>query len=56
MSNIGYVYILRNPAMEGIFKIGKADDVQKRINELSSSTGVPMPFECEFAMKVENPY
>jgi hypothetical protein len=42
----GSVYILTNPAMPGLIKIGKTTrSVEARISELWS-TGVPLPFEC----------
>ena len=49
MSNI--VYVLTNPAMPGIVKIGKTnrDGPQVRMNELYT-TGVPLPFECAIAI------
>lgn len=41
----GYVYILKNPSMPGLLKIGKTTrSVQQRANELWQ-TGVPTPFE-----------
>lgn len=51
MPNI--VYVLTNPAMPGIVKIGMTDrdDVQLRMAELYS-TGVPLPFECIAALEV----
>lgn len=53
MSNI--VYVLTNPAMPGIVKIGKTnrDNPQVRMNELYS-TGVPLPFECAIAIETED--
>ncbi len=53
MSNI--VYVLTNPAMPGIVKIGKTnrDDPQVRMNELYS-TGVPLPFECAIAVDTDD--
>ena len=53
MPNI--VYVLTNPAMPGIVKIGMTDrdDVQRRMNELYS-TGVPLPFECVIARQIED--
>lgn len=43
----GYVYILSNPSMPGIFKIGKTTrSVEQRCNELWQ-TGVPTPFGVE---------
>ena len=52
MPNI--VYVLTNPAMPGMVKIGMTDraDVQRRMNELYS-TGVPLPFECTIARQIE---
>jgi hypothetical protein len=44
----GYIYILSNPTMKGLLKIGLSTrSVQERIAELSSATGVPTPFELE---------
>jgi phage FluMu protein Com len=44
----GYIYILSNPRMPGLVKIGLSTrDVQERIEELTSATGVPVPFELE---------
>lgn len=51
----GIVYVLTNPAMPGIVKIGKTarDSVDARLNELYS-TGVPVPFECAYAARVSD--
>ncbi|MFC4994263.1 GIY-YIG nuclease family protein [Rubritalea tangerina] len=51
----GIVYVLTNPVMDGLVKIGKTsrDEVQTRLNELYS-TGVPVPFECAYAARVED--
>lgn len=50
-----FVYVLTNPAMPGIVKIGYTDqsDVNVRIAQLYTS-GVPVPFEVAYAVKVEN--
>ncbi len=52
MPNI--VYVLTNPAMQGIVKIGMTDKakVQHRMRDLYS-TGVPLPFECVIAREIE---
>ena len=52
MPNI--VYVLTNPAMPDIVKIGMTDreDVQRRMAELYS-TGVPFPFDCVIARQIE---
>lgn len=45
-SNYGFVYVLRNICMPGIYKIGMTDRApSQRAEELSSSTSVPMPFD-----------
>jgi T5orf172 domain len=51
----GIVYILTNPAMPGIVKIGLTTrgDLKQRLNELYT-TGVPVPFDCVFACDVDN--
>ena len=50
MSNIVYIFI--NQSMPDIVKIGITDNVERRVKELSGSTGVPLPFECYYAVKV----
>jgi len=49
----GIVYLLTNPVMPGLVKIGMTaqEDIDKRMKELYT-TGVPVPFECQFACKV----
>ena len=51
----GIVYLLTNPVMPGLVKIGMTaqEDINKRMKELYT-TGVPVPFECQFACKVKN--
>lgn len=48
-------FLLTNPIMPGIIKIGKTnqEDVKLRMAQLYT-TGVPLPFECEYAAKVKN--
>jgi len=55
MDDSGILYVLTNPLMPGLVKIGctKAP-VEERIKELSSGTGVPVAFMCHFAAKVDN--
>jgi hypothetical protein len=52
----GIVYVLSNPAMPGLLKIGHTtqEDINIRLGQLYS-TGVPVPFQLEFACRVENP-
>lgn len=49
----GFIYLLVNPAMPGILKIGKtARPPATRVVELSGATGVPVPFELLFDVRV----
>ncbi len=47
----GTVYVLKNEAMPGYIKIGKAKDLKQRIACLDTS-GIPLPFECFYARRV----
>jgi hypothetical protein len=54
-SKQGIVYLLSNPAMPGIIKIGftARENLDDRLQELFN-TSVPVPFECEYACKVND--
>ena len=50
----GYVYILTNPSMPGLVKVGKTTITpNKRMGELHS-TGVPTPFQLECSISVND--
>lgn len=52
----GWVYVLSNPCMPGIFKIGMTTtNPELRARELSSATGVPAPFKLEAAFYSHRP-
>ncbi len=45
MDDNGYIYVLMNPSMPNLVKIGKTTrNSEERAKELSSTTGVPTPF------------
>jgi hypothetical protein len=52
-SPLEIVYVLTNPAMPGLVKIGSTtqNEVDVRMKQLFS-TGVPVPFDCVFACRV----
>ena len=55
MSNKGYIYVLINPSLKGMVKIGKTTrDSEERAKELSNSTGVPTPFTVAYEVFVED--
>jgi hypothetical protein len=49
----GIVYILKNEAMPGYVKVGMTTDLKQRISSLDTS-GVPLPFECYYARRVDD--
>jgi hypothetical protein len=54
-NDVQIIYILTNPAMPGIIKVGITgqSDVEGRMKQLYT-TGVPVPFECNYACKVKD--
>lgn len=54
-STAGYIYLLVNPSMEGLVKIGKTKrDPHDRVKELGTATGIPTPFILVFDMHVDD--
>ncbi len=55
MPEYSIVYVLANPAMPGLVKIGRTsqDETATRLSQLYT-TGVPVPFELKFACRVQN--
>lgn len=52
----GWVYILSNECMPGIYKIGMTThEPENRAKEISQGTGIPMPFVVERAYFSEDP-
>ncbi len=52
---MSYVYILINEAMPGLIKIGRTTtSVKQRISELNAPAGIPLPFTCYYAARVED--
>ena len=50
----GIVYVLTNPAMPGLVKIGQTgNEIANRLRELNT-TGVPFPFDCLYACEVSD--
>ena len=49
----GYIYVMVNPSMEGLVKIGKTTrEPESRAKELSQATGVATPFYVAFSIFV----
>lgn len=52
----GWVYLISNPAMPGLIKVGHSTkDPELRAQELNN-TGAPTPYSVEYEMLVEDPY
>jgi len=54
IGNEGIIYIISNPAMPGLVKIGKTINLENRMRQHSSSSAIPLPFRCVYAKKVKN--
>lgn len=53
----GFVYVLDNPSLEGMVKIGATTkSPSKRCFELSSSTSIPTPFNIVYSQPSINPF
>jgi hypothetical protein len=53
---MSYIYVLSNPGMQGIVKIGRTDDLEQRLKALFN-TSVPAPFKLEYSILCRNtPY
>ncbi len=52
MNTIGYIYILTNPSFPQYVKIGYADDVNKRLEQLNRSECIPFAFRLYAYYKV----
>lgn len=52
----GIVYLLTNPVMPGLIKIGKTNSngLESRLQSLYN-TSVPVPFQCFYACEVQDP-
>jgi hypothetical protein len=48
------VYLLTNPTMPDLVKIGRTTDLEARLRSLSTHSGVPVPFECYYACEVRD--
>ncbi|TCP93739.1 T5orf172 domain-containing protein [Sphingomonas sp. PP-CE-1A-559] len=52
---MGIVYIVTNPVMPDLIKIGRTEGaIEERVRSLSSASGVPLPFEVFYAAEVED--
>lgn len=54
--DIGHVYVMSNPALAGMVKIGHTKRVEPegRAVELSAFTAIPLPFAVEYSWFVEH--
>lgn len=51
----GFVYVLSNPAMPDVYKVGMTERSPfKRAEELSATTAIPMPFRVAMYVAVPN--
>ena len=48
------VYLLTNPSMPSLVKVGRTSNLEDRLRSLSSHSGVPVPFEVFYACEVKD--
>ncbi len=48
------VYLLTNPVMPDLVKIGRTTNLEERLGSLSTHSGVPVPFEVFYACEVSD--
>ena len=48
------VYILTNPVIPDLVKVGRTTNLEERVRSLSSHSGVPVPFEVYYACVVND--
>ena len=50
----GFIYVLSNPSMPGLVKIGKSSNIARDRARALRTTGVPTPFNVEFEASCRN--
>jgi hypothetical protein len=48
------VYILTNPVIPDLLKVGRTNNLEERVRSLSAHSGVPVPFEVYYACIVKD--
>ena len=48
------IYLLTNPTIPGLVKIGRTNNLEQRLRSLSNHSGLPVAFECFYACTVED--
>ncbi len=49
-----FIYILSNPSMPNLFKIGRTNSIKTRMADLSCPSSVPTPFKLVYSARVED--
>ena len=50
----GFVYVMSNPSMPNLYKVGFTCNLKKRLYDLNSYSSTPTPFKVVYAAKVDN--
>lgn len=50
----GFVYVLSNPSMPNLYKIGFTCNLKKRLYDLNSYSSTPTPFKLVYSCRVDD--
>ena len=50
----GFVYVMSNPSMPNLYKVGFTCNLKKRLYDLNSYSSTPTPFKVVYAAKVDD--
>jgi len=50
----GFVYVMSNPSMPNLYKIGFTCNLKKRLYDLNSYSSTPLPFKIIYSARVDN--
>ena len=50
----GFIYVMSNPSMPNLYKVGRTNNLETRRCDLSSPSGIPTPFKIIYSARVED--